>query len=349
MNEGSLIVLSADRTLMAGYNLLFDGMLAASQTTTAPMALMGPLLLPRNRGNAPLGLRRVESALVAGGFSREDVRLCTQEALPRAIGRKTRIIGLSAGEPGGGGMNSSTMSAVAGGRIWPQAAFETLARRVRDLRKQAHPAVKVVLGGPGTWQLAQDESLQRRLGIDHVVGGYVEDEIALLFKQWIDGQDGPRAQKTACPTASRIPPILGPTTMGAVELSRGCGLRCSFCTIAQTTMSHLSAEAVERDVRTNVAGGQDNISLLSEDLFRYGGPLKQANPPALIALLKRLREIPSLKLLQVDHANLFSVAQFSDDELRQVRAQGFQHLVRQFANLVERENRRRQRVESHRV
>lgn len=320
MNDGSLIVLSADRTLMAGYNLLFDGMLAASQTTTAPMALMGPLLLPRNRGNAPLGLRRVQAALVAGGFSRQDICVCTQEALPRAIGRNTRIIGLSAGEPGGGGMNSSTMSAIAGGRIWPEAAFGKLAERVGQLRTQAHPAVKVVLGGPGAWQVAQNESLQRRFGIDHVVSGYVEDEIARLFGQWIDGKVGLRAQKTACPTAQRIPPILAPTTMGAVELSRGCGLGCSFCTIGQTTMSHLCAEAVEQDVRTNIAGGQDNISLLSEDLFRYGGPLKQANPPALIDLLKRLRQIPNLRLLQVDHANLFSIAQFSDDELRQVRA-----------------------------
>ena len=42
MSDGFPVVLTADRTLTADYRLLFDGMLAASQTTTAPPAHLRP-------------------------------------------------------------------------------------------------------------------------------------------------------------------------------------------------------------------------------------------------------------------------------------------------------------------
>jgi len=68
MSHGFLIVLTADRTLTADYQLLFDGMLAASQTTTAPPVVFERLLMPRCRHSdirakvATLGVRRIEAA-----------------------------------------------------------------------------------------------------------------------------------------------------------------------------------------------------------------------------------------------------------------------------------------------
>ena len=50
MSDGFPIVLTADRTLTDDYSLLFDGMLAASQTTTAPPLLFERLLMPRGIG-----------------------------------------------------------------------------------------------------------------------------------------------------------------------------------------------------------------------------------------------------------------------------------------------------------
>jgi radical SAM superfamily enzyme YgiQ (UPF0313 family) len=320
VKQSPLIVLSADRTLTAGYSLLFEGMVAASQTTTTPLPLVGPLLLPRNRGNAPLGLRRIEGALLAGGFGAGEVAVAPPERLLAAVGPETRLIGLSAGEPGGRGMNSSTMTAIAGGRIWPQRAFEQLLERVRRAKRQAHPAVRILFGGSGAWQLEQDAALQQRLGIDHVVTGYAEGSIAEIARELMaDPTRVPRVIKGGWRAETPIPPIAGPTTFGAVEISRGCGLGCAFCTIARTPMVHLPPELIAADVRTNLAGGQRSVSLLSEDLFRYGGDGRSANPQALVALLERLRTLEELRLLQVDHANIATVAQFSDAQLRRVR------------------------------
>ena len=104
--------------------------------------------------------------------------------------------------------------------------------------------------------------------------------------------------------------------MGVVEISRGCGLGCSFCTIARVPMVHLPPETILADVRTNVAAGFENAAVLSEDFFRYGADGMKANPEALIDLLRSIRRIPEVRLIQIDHANVVSVAQYDDRQLR---------------------------------
>ena len=72
-----------------------------------------------------------------------------------------------------------------------------------------------------------------------------------------------------------------------------------------------------------------SICALSEDFFRYGGSSRTpVNPPVLKELIRRLREVKPLKLIQIDHANVISVAEYSDDDLREVHdllVQGQRH------------------------
>jgi len=329
---GFQVVLTADRTLMAGYQLLFDGMVAASQTTTTPIPLMGRFLMPRpgivalKNGHpsvcaavAPLGLRRIEAALVGGGFDPESMAVVDQDHLREAIGPDTRAIGVSSGEPLGMGMNSSTMSAIAGGRIYPQEMFSRLMREVSRLIRERAPGAKVIGGGPGAWQLARDPDKRREVGVDHVVTGYAEGNAARIFRAIVDGESLPDVIAGEPVPAEAIPRIRGATTMGGVEISRGCGLGCAFCTISRVPMQHLPEEAVAADVAANVSNGQRNVCLLSEDFFRYGAAGAKANPPALLRLLSRVRQIDGLRLVQIDHANVFSIAQFGDDDLQAAR------------------------------
>ena len=79
-HRGFPVVLTGDGTLFAGYSALFEGMVAASQTSRTPALLMKHLLAPAIRPisrqaaqhdglrarQAPLGLRRVEYAPAAG-------------------------------------------------------------------------------------------------------------------------------------------------------------------------------------------------------------------------------------------------------------------------------------------
>jgi len=107
--------------------------------------------------------------------------------------------------------------------------------------------------------------------------------------------------------------------MGAVELSRGCGKGCHFCTMATERLVHLPVATIVADVEANLARGAGSICALSEDFFRYGaGASQEVDPPRLKTLLSRLRQIKTLRLIQIDHANVTSVAQYSDDDLRDV-------------------------------
>jgi radical SAM superfamily enzyme YgiQ (UPF0313 family) len=284
--DGLPIVLTADRTLTAAYRLLFDGMLAASQTTTAPPSLFGGLLMPQGRRRgaratvAPLGLRRIEASLLAGGFTPEELAVVREDQLGQAIGAATRVIALSSGEPAGLGMNSSTMTAIAGGRIYPQALFRRLLRKVHHLNRNVR--AKIVLGGPGAWQIAGSPALRKELGIDHVVTGYAERDAAAIFRSLVRGEPVAEVVPGGWDPAVPIPPIRGASTMGVVEISRGCGLGCSFCTLARVPMVHLPPETILADVRTNVAAGLENVAVLSEDFFRYGAEGTKVNPDAPI-------------------------------------------------------------------
>ena len=115
-----------------------------------------------------------------------------------------------------------------------------------------------------------------------------------------------------------IPPIRGASTMGVVEISRGCGLGCSFCTIGRVPMVHLPPQTILADVQTNLAAGLSCIAVLSEDFFRYGADGMKVCPDALIALLRDIRRLPQVRLIQIDHANVTSVAQYDDRQLETI-------------------------------
>ena len=319
--RGFPIVLTADRTLMAGYQILFDGMLAASQTTMTPGLMMRHLLAPCvacdgvRAVQAPLGLRRVEGALLDGGFSSDEVAVVVPERLAEAIGPETRVVGVSSGDPLGRGMNSSTMTGITGGTICASAWFKRLAKQIRKRRgENGYP--RVVMGGPGAWQLEQDAGARRSLGIDHVITGYCEGNVADVFRQIVEGEELPPVIAANGAASDAVPRLRGASVMGSVEVSRGCGWGCTFCTLSRVPMHHLPASSVAQDVATNVEAGVTSVSLVSEDFFRYGAePGARSNPEALKNLLRTLRSIPELRLLQIDHANISTVAAIPDADL----------------------------------
>ena len=324
LHDGFPIVLTADQTLMAPYDLLLDGMLVANQTTTTPWPLIKALMVPRTRSPgvrarvAPFGLRRIEAALVAGGVSADDVAIVGRDRLPEAIGRATRIVGVTTGDPTGLGMNTTTVTAIAGGSGMPPAAFARLMRTVCRSIDATDTRPVIIAGGPGAWQLARNRDVAEHFGIDHVVTGYAEGNVAEIFRTILQNGEVARVTAGEPVDAADLPRVRGASTMGVVEISRGCGLGCSFCTIARVPMQHVPEETILADAQTNIENGNANISVISEDLFRYGADGVRTKPEALISLLSRLRQLDGVGIIQTDHANIVSVEQYTGEELADV-------------------------------
>lgn len=319
MHRGFPIALTADRTLMADYPTLLDGMMATVQTSAVPTVVMRRLLAPPVPSHgvravrAPLGLRRLEAALRRDGLGADDVVVVPPGQLHRAIGTSTRIVAVSSGDPLGLGMTSTTMGGLVGGRLHTAKAFEALCRRINAQRRTL-PSVQLLAGGPGAWQLEQHPEQVQRLGIDQVVLGYADGGIGAPLND-----STANARRVTTPRACDIPPILGATCMGVVEISRGCGRGCGFCTLAAEPMDHLPVEIITADVATNVAHGTPAVSLVSEDFLRFGSPDTGVNPSALLELLQAVRSVPGVRMIQVDHVNVSSIIQFPPDALAEAR------------------------------
>jgi radical SAM superfamily enzyme YgiQ (UPF0313 family) len=213
-------------------------------------------------------------------------------------------------------MNDGTMRGLAGGRTHTETWFERMMDTLAALRSRHD--FRILFGGAGAWQLAQDRDAARRLGVDVCFCGYGERDAAAVFAALADGRcvEPVLAGRPVAP--GRILPILGPTSMGVVEASRGCGWGCAFCTMAREPMIHLPVETIAADVRTNVENGVDSISLVSEDLFRYGAAGRRPDPRRLLEMLEAVRATPGLRLIQLDHVNVGTTVALDAATLRAI-------------------------------
>jgi radical SAM superfamily enzyme YgiQ (UPF0313 family) len=318
------VLLTADRTMMSNYgNSIFYGFLASAPTKVMKYIPIAPLLrsifvgVPSDsKGRAVIasqGMRRIESALINyGGLSREEVVVADPRNIKGFISESTKIIGIAAIDPLGKGPSTTTFSGEFG---WiheePYNAEHfrnlVLSRVVQVARKRG---TKVVVGGPGAYQFNLD--IMARYGIDVVVDGEADLMFPEVAKKLLKGElKTPiiiKPNPNQIPDASQIPPLIGGTVGGIVEVSRGCGRGCKFCMPTLRRIRHRSVPDIVEDVKLNVKCGQTYPCLHAEDILRYGTTSIMPQPEKVIELFKAVKSIEGITGVAPSHVALASIA-----------------------------------------
>ena len=249
-------VLVSDSTLARNYRSvpLLD-FLASAPTDVLPDRiynfLKGPP--PPSRDGravlAPYATRKLEASALKF-FKNDEVAVAHEDHIADFVDDDTEIIGVSTMDPLGLGPLTMSYAVFFGssGPAYVHKEFESLLARIN--RARAGKKAKLVIGGPGVWELtARPEELERNR-IDYAYQGEADDIIADLFRYVVeDGGENTeffrgfqtfdesfhKEWKSNAKFISRyqfskqfprlkdIPEIVGPSVKGMVEVMRGAG------------------------------------------------------------------------------------------------------------------------------
>ena len=309
-NGGYKVVLTADRTLMSEYNgLIFLGFSACIPKGLIPDWLYYSMFCPSVETNkdgsvkhAPCGIRKIEAVLLNNGFKREEVVVAHPNHLNKVIGHNTKILGITENDPRGLGPATSTFVQVLGGDGYMKLKF----KEILNNRAVKRHKPKIIVGGPGAWQL-EDDSVRREIGLDCVVVGEGEKVLNSIIQKAIDGDQLPGLVYGEVVEEDEIPVIKESTIDGIVEVSRGCGRGCAFCVPTLQQYRCLSIEHILEEVKVNLRAGRRPL-LHAEDVLGYKARAFNVNKEAVISLFRTVMNYPGVDSIALSHFALSSVA-----------------------------------------
>ncbi|MEW5761511.1 MAG: radical SAM protein, partial [Candidatus Thermoplasmatota archaeon] len=255
---------------------------------------------------ANYGLRKVESLLI-DEFGYESVAVVHPDNLSDFVGENTKIIGISVHDPLGLAYVSTTYNSLIGfgGVALGAHEFMNLMQNKVIKNKKA----KIVVGGPGVWQL-RDAKMQKELGIDLLLYGDAEKDLVQIIKKIMNNEEvGSEIEMSKInPKEDKIPTIKKPSTFGCVEITRGCGRGCHFCTPTVRKKYSFPIEYIMKEVEVNIRGGNESIFIVTDDLFLYNSnPGFKPNRGEVFKLIKSIGDYPGVNYIHLSHGSFAPV------------------------------------------
>jgi radical SAM superfamily enzyme YgiQ (UPF0313 family) len=269
---------------------------------------------------APYGLRKIEGALLDYGFKREEIVVTQYDNLGKFVGSDTRIVAISSMDPLGLAYVSQTYSAFLGFGEIP-GTLHSFQKLLTHKVFKKNPNLKIVVGGAGAWQLGK--KAREFLGIDHIILGEADMEAGKIFDSILKEENLAEVIKIRQqPGVDELATIREPAIHGVVEISRGCGRNCQFCTPTMRKKRDVPIQKIIKEIKANVRAGDPGlITFATEDLFLYKCDDSKFKPNSLavIDLLEKVAAVPGVEAIQPAHISLAPVV--ADPELVQEAAQ----------------------------
>ena len=309
--QGVKIVLTASATEMSDFgNTQFFAFAGGFPKGPIPSWLLTKRLYPQVESKcdgtakyAPYGLRKVEAVLLKNGFDESDVAVVHPYNLGAFVGFDTKVVAVSTMDPLGMGYVSKTYSSlIGGGEPMNSIEFRNLMKHESFQRYKP----KIIVGGAGAWQLKYKNVIES-YGIDCMVIGESETILPELFTKAVNEENLPKVvHVNRSPTCKEVPTIKHASIHGCVEISRGCGRNCQFCTPTMQKRRDFPLDKIMKEVETNVAEGAEMITLGTEDIFLYGTKNNNfiPNKKAVLGLLRKVASYPGVKAIQPVHMSL---------------------------------------------
>jgi len=299
------IVLTCDDTLTNTFrNIPLLDFLPCAPMERVPKSIYNLLdtQVPDDNGKliyAPYALRKVEAALLNDGYKRSELVVAHPRKVEKFIDEKTTIVGVNTMDPYG--LGPVTLMFTNGGKFtsYSKYRFTALIRRLRDYREKKGYKFKIVIGGQAGWQFKLKEKLTEELKIDHVVIGETEHVVGKIFREIESGNADKYIEIRDWPSVEQIPNIVGPTYKGMIEVMRGCGRGCRFCSPNLRTARFYPLEKILSEVEVNIRAGRRTAWLHSEDIFNYMVEDRKNFYPNEDAVINLFEEV----LKRVDYAN----------------------------------------------
>ncbi len=260
---------------------------------------------------APYGIRKIEAALLEYGFTRDEVIVADPRKLHKVIGRETKVIGFTVHDPLGYAAVSQLTACMF--RLidwWPARSYTAMA--FNDLI--SNPLLKrygsrLIVGGPGIWQLEEHPERLDEWRIDCLVDGEAEGIVGELFTKAIRGESIPRRVRSKPIDTASIPLIKNPSSSGIVEITRGCGRGCQFCSPDLLMFRSIPKDRILKEVELEVRHGLRNITLHSEDALFYGRRMGsfEINHDAIVDLWRSVKGFPGVRSVGTDFFSCASI------------------------------------------
>jgi len=304
--DGHPIVLTASRAEMSDYD--YNPFLAF--ICTFPKGISNRILrkyLPEIETDdssakfAPYGLRKVEALLVEE-FGTDPVIVSHYDSLHKVIGSKTKLVCISTMDPMGLAFVSTTYNSLIGfgGEALNQAEFKRLVTHPSIIRYRP----KVIVGGAGAWQI-RDSGAQEEFRIDVLFQGEGERDVVPIFQKLLNGEEVPKYYKAKKPDQEEVLPINNAACYGMIEIMRGCGRGCQFCSPTMRTRYSFPIEHIMEEVKVNIKGGSKAIFTATEDMFLYNSkPRFIPDREKIVELYRSIASYPGVEYILLSHASL---------------------------------------------